>query len=374
MERGIPADHLGGRPRHRAAARLADVPARSGSGPRAPGWCARASPGWGASAGSTRGTRTPTAHPVRLLALRGPPLPDDPGDGRRRACPATRSPSPRSPSRRCARAATTRPPAWPTWTTAGHRGLAQLPDLPSLRRPGLLRGPRQGARLRLHPGLQRLDGGGVVRRPPAGAASCLVPFWDPALAAGEVRAQRRRGGAGHHLLRDPRLPRLALHPRQGPLLGPAVRRLRRDRHRRVHAHRLGLEDAVDLGRRPAGGAVHRHLHQLHALDCATGCSRACSSASRPSRSPTARARSAGSPTSSSGPTTSGRPTGPGEGWPTWCPSRPRTYFARQIFGCFFSDRFGLGNLADIGEDNVMFECDYPHSDSTWPDTLEVAGR
>ena len=54
------------------------------------------------------------------------------------------------------------------------------------------------------------------------------------------------------------------------------------------------------------------------------------------------------------------------------PDPPSTYFARQIFGCFFSDRFGLENLADIGEDNVMFECDYPHSDSTWPDTLDVA--
>ena len=54
------------------------------------------------------------------------------------------------------------------------------------------------------------------------------------------------------------------------------------------------------------------------------------------------------------------------------PDAPSTYFSRQIFGCFFSDRFGLENLADIGEDNVMFECDYPHSDSTWPDTLDVA--
>jgi predicted TIM-barrel fold metal-dependent hydrolase len=26
----------------------------------------------------------------------------------------------------------------------------------------------------------------------------------------------------------------------------------------------------------------------------------------------------------------------------------------------------------IGEDNVMLECDYPHSDSTWPDTIELA--
>jgi predicted TIM-barrel fold metal-dependent hydrolase len=51
--------------------------------------------------------------------------------------------------------------------------------------------------------------------------------------------------------------------------------------------------------------------------------------------------------------------------------RPSDTFARQVFGCFFSDQFGLRNLADIGEDNVLFECDYPHSDSTWPDTQAV---
>jgi len=52
--------------------------------------------------------------------------------------------------------------------------------------------------------------------------------------------------------------------------------------------------------------------------------------------------------------------------------KPSHYFARQVYGCFFSDHFGLRNLADIGEDNVLFECDYPHSDSTWPDTQAVA--
>ena len=34
----------------------------------------------------------------------------------------------------------------------------------------------------------------------------------------------------------------------------------------------------------------------------------------------------------------------------------------------------MRNLADIGEDNVLFECDYPHSDSTWPDTQQVARK
>ena len=51
---------------------------------------------------------------------------------------------------------------------------------------------------------------------------------------------------------------------------------------------------------------------------------------------------------------------------------PSHTFARQVYGCFFADRFGLRNIDDIGRDNVMFECDYPHADSTWPDTAKVA--
>ena len=28
----------------------------------------------------------------------------------------------------------------------------------------------------------------------------------------------------------------------------------------------------------------------------------------------------------------------------------------------------------VGEDNVTFETDYPHTDSTWPDTKEIVGE
>jgi predicted TIM-barrel fold metal-dependent hydrolase len=51
---------------------------------------------------------------------------------------------------------------------------------------------------------------------------------------------------------------------------------------------------------------------------------------------------------------------------------PSTYYYRQVYGCFFRDRHGLASLDACGEDNVMFEVDYPHSDSTWPDTKAVA--
>ena len=56
------------------------------------------------------------------------------------------------------------------------------------------------------------------------------------------------------------------------------------------------------------------------------------------------------------------------------PEPPSSYFADHVYGCFFDDRFGLANLDAIGEDNVTFETDYPHSDSTWPHTKEVAEK
>src|SRR5687768_15942151 len=51
---------------------------------------------------------------------------------------------------------------------------------------------------------------------------------------------------------------------------------------------------------------------------------------------------------------------------------PSTYFRQHFHGCFISDRHGIKNLDSIGVDNVMLETDYPHSDSTWPNSLDVA--
>ena len=44
----------------------------------------------------------------------------------------------------------------------------------------------------------------------------------------------------------------------------------------------------------------------------------------------------------------------------------------QVYGCFFRDLHGLESLDRVGVDNVTFETDYPHTDSTWPHTKEVA--
>jgi predicted TIM-barrel fold metal-dependent hydrolase len=52
----------------------------------------------------------------------------------------------------------------------------------------------------------------------------------------------------------------------------------------------------------------------------------------------------------------------------------RALFKDHVFGTFIEDHAGLALLDTIGEDNVMLECDYPHSDSTWPDTIDLANK
>jgi predicted TIM-barrel fold metal-dependent hydrolase len=54
------------------------------------------------------------------------------------------------------------------------------------------------------------------------------------------------------------------------------------------------------------------------------------------------------------------------------PEPPSTYYYRQVFGCFFRDQHGVDSIDVVGVDNVTFETDYPHTDSTWPHTKAVA--
>ena len=89
----------------------------------------------------------------------------------------------------------------------------------------------------LRAGLQRLDGRGVVRRLRRPTDPALP---HPAVGRGRSRPPRcaatPRAACGPWLQRDPVPPRPAHHPHR--LLGSLLRGVRRDRHRRVHAHRL----------------------------------------------------------------------------------------------------------------------------------------
>jgi hypothetical protein len=50
--------------------------------------------------------------------------------------------------------------------------------------------------------------------------------------------------------------------------------------------------------------------------------------------------------------------------------KPSDLFKEHFMTCFIDDTFGLKNIDFIGEDMVAYECDYPHSDSVWPESAD----
>ncbi|HZN12641.1 MAG TPA: amidohydrolase family protein [Acidimicrobiales bacterium] len=48
------------------------------------------------------------------------------------------------------------------------------------------------------------------------------------------------------------------------------------------------------------------------------------------------------------------------------PEPPSTYYYGRIYGCFTADYHGVHSLDEVGRDNICFEIDYPHTDTTWP--------
>ena len=54
----------------------------------------------------------------------------------------------------------------------------------------------------------------------------------------------------------------------------------------------------------------------------------------------------------------------------WGGKLPSEVFREHFLSCFIEDKFGCLNYEHIGEDILAYECDYPHSDCTWPDVAE----
>jgi len=50
---------------------------------------------------------------------------------------------------------------------------------------------------------------------------------------------------------------------------------------------------------------------------------------------------------------------------------PSQVFDRQFTACFIKDRTAIRGRDVVGIDNLTWECDYPHSDTTWPKSPEV---
>ncbi|MET7770122.1 amidohydrolase family protein [Nocardia sp. NPDC005366] len=49
---------------------------------------------------------------------------------------------------------------------------------------------------------------------------------------------------------------------------------------------------------------------------------------------------------------------------------PSEVFREHVLACYVTDRTALKYRHDIGIDNIAWECDYPHSDSIWPNAPE----
>jgi hypothetical protein len=50
---------------------------------------------------------------------------------------------------------------------------------------------------------------------------------------------------------------------------------------------------------------------------------------------------------------------------------PSEVFRDHVITCFITDRVGIQNRHAVGVENITWECDYPHSDSTWPRAPET---
>jgi predicted TIM-barrel fold metal-dependent hydrolase len=54
--------------------------------------------------------------------------------------------------------------------------------------------------------------------------------------------------------------------------------------------------------------------------------------------------------------------------------RPSDVYRDHIVTCFIDDASGLELRHRVGVDSITWECDYPHSDSTWPHSPELLGK
>ena len=56
------------------------------------------------------------------------------------------------------------------------------------------------------------------------------------------------------------------------------------------------------------------------------------------------------------------------------PEPPSHYMVGRIWGCVFNDLVGVRNRDQVGMSQIMFETDFPHADSTYPHSRQVAEK
>lgn len=56
------------------------------------------------------------------------------------------------------------------------------------------------------------------------------------------------------------------------------------------------------------------------------------------------------------------------------PERPSSYVKGRIYACIYDDTVGLKNRESVGMSQILFEIDYPHADTTYPHSKQVAEK
>ena len=201
---------------------------------------------------------------------------------------------------------------------------------------------------------------------------CLIPLWDAELAAAEVRRNAERGVRAVCFSEIP--PFLGLPSVHDPdhYWDPFFRACAETQTVvNMHIGSSSKMPSTSAGR-AAGRRVDADAHQRHVLAGRLPVQRRVRPLPRPEgrvlRGPDRMDPlhpGAGRPRA-------GRTTAAGPAWPTSCRRSRAAISPDHVFGCFFDDAHGLKSVDEIGEDNITYESDYPHSDSTWPRTRQIA--
>ena len=270
-----------------------------------------------------------------------------------------------------------RPGCYDAQGPAGRHGanwveaIAVLPDVSPLLRPDVLEAKDKELAWRASwPTTTGWSRSGAATAAAGCIPLCLIPLWDAEQAAAEVRRNAARGVRAVCFSEIP--PHLGLPSIHCGYWDPFFAACE-DTGTVVCMH-IGSSSKMPATSpdAPVGRGGDAQLRQRHVVAVRLLVLRRPRPLPRARCWPTRRARSAGCPTSSSGSTTSGSEHRAWGGVKDIVPEPPSTYYYRQVYGCFFRDQHGLDSLDVIGEDNVTFETDYPHTDSTWPDTRAVA--
>ena len=200
----------------------------------------------------------------------------------------------------------------------------------------------------------------------------IIPLRDhlpdrPRARRGRDPAQRRTGLPFGHPARTAAPDRASQHVLR--LLGPDHRRLRGDRHGHLAPRRV-VGHARTCRRRCHGVALGATLFgQLSLTACAewvwSGCPCVPGHQDRHERGWHRVGGHAARP-----PRQHRRPLGLRDGY-TPADLRPAEVLQRNFWFCTIDDPSTIDTRHRIGIDHVMVEVDYPHGDSTWPDTQDV---